>query len=77
MAKEDGDIPADPGSQPAGRVDPLALTVAQAAKILSAVGGGRVTEEMIRRHIAEGAPTTPDGRINLVNYAAWLNKTAD
>ena len=70
MSKENDDISA-------GRIDPLAMTVAQAAKVLSAVGGGRVTEDMLRRHIAEGAPTTPDGRINLVNYAAWLNMTAD
>jgi len=56
-----------------GRMDPAALTVAQAAKVLSAVGLGPVTEDMLRRHIAAGAPTSPDGRINLVHYAAWLN----
>ena len=55
-------------------VDPAALTVAQAAKVLSAVGNGPVTEDMLRRHIAAGAPTTAAGRINLVHYAAWLNK---
>jgi len=49
------------------------MTVAQAAKVLSAVGVGTVTEELIRRHIASGAPATADGRINLVHYAAWLN----
>ncbi|MBI5725784.1 MAG: hypothetical protein HZA50_17625 [Planctomycetes bacterium] len=59
---------------PPDRVDPLAMTIAQAAKVLSAVGGGTVTEELLRRHITEGAPVTSDGRINLVHYAAWLNK---
>ena len=76
MAKEKRDIPAAPDGPPADRVDPLAMTVAQAAKILSAVGVGRVTEDMIRRHIAAGAPTAADGRINLVHYAAWLNARA-
>jgi len=33
-----------------------------------------VTEELIRRHVAAGAPATADGRINLVQYAAWLNQ---
>ena len=60
-----------------GPINPAALTVAQAAKILSAVGNGPVTEEMIRGHIAAGAPKTADGRINLVHYAAWLNKDGD
>ena len=69
-----GEKPAPPAP---GRIDPAALTVAQAAKVLSAVGNGPVTEEMIRRHIAAGAPTTSDGRINLVHYAAWLNKDSD
>jgi hypothetical protein len=79
-------IPADPGGEklaPAdgpsapgatGAVNPAALTVTQAAKVLSAVGNGPVTEDMLLRHIAAGAPTTADGRINLVHYAAWLNK---
>jgi folate-binding Fe-S cluster repair protein YgfZ len=50
------------------------MTVAQAGKVLSAVGVGAVTEEMLHRHIAAGAPTTTDGRINLVHYGAWLNQ---
>lgn len=68
------DVPA-PGDQEA--VNPAALTVAQAAKVLSAVGNGPVSEEAIRRHIAAGAPTTADGRLNLVHYAAWLNRDGD
>ena len=69
------DVPA-PVPAPAvnGQVNPLAMSVAQAAKVLSAVGVGTVTEDMIRRHVAAGAPATVDGRINLVHYAAWLNQ---
>jgi len=77
--EKDVQISADSGGEkpaPAapGRIDPAAMTPAQAAKVLSAVGNGPVTEDMLRRHIAAGAPTTADGRINLVHYAAWLNK---
>ena len=49
-----------------------ALTVAQAAKVLSAAGGRRITEEMLRADIEAGAPVNPDGRLNLVHYTAWL-----
>jgi hypothetical protein len=62
--------PAAPVS--AGAINPAALTVEQAARILTAVGGRWTTEETIRRHLEEGAPTTADGRINLVHYMAWL-----
>lgn len=57
----------------ADRIDPLAMTLAQTAKVLSAVGVGTVSQELLQRHIAAGAPATSDGRINLVHYAAWLN----
>ena len=49
-----------------------ALTVGQAAKVLSAAGGRRITEEMLRADIDVGAPVNPDGTINLLYYAAWL-----
>ncbi len=49
-----------------------ALTPAQTARILAAAGGRRITEAMVRADIAAGAPTNPDGAINLVHYAAWL-----
>ena len=65
MSEDSSDIPAD-------RIDPLAMTVAQAAKVLSAVSGERIAEDMIRADIKAGAPTTADGRLNLVYYAAWL-----
>ena len=51
-----------------------ALTADQIAKILSSAGGRRISEEMIRADIENGAPTNADGTINLVNYAAWIVK---
>ena len=57
-----------------GRVDPTALPIAHAARMLSAAGGQRVTAEMIQADLDAGAPTNADGTINLVQYAAWLVK---
>jgi len=51
-----------------GAVNPAALTIAHLARMLA------VPEETIRRHLAAGAPASADGRVNLVHYAAWLNK---
>ena len=48
------------------------LPLADVAALLSRVGGKPVTAEMIREDIAAGAPTNPDGTMNLVHYAAWL-----
>jgi hypothetical protein len=48
------------------------LTVGQAAKVLSAAGGRRITEEELRADIDAGAPVNSDGTINLVHYTAWL-----
>ena len=51
-------------------LDPTALTLEQAAKLL---GVGR---EMLEADLAAGAPTNADGTINLVHFAAWLNRQA-
>ena len=59
---------------PDTKINPLAMTVADAAKILSAVGVGQVSEAVLRKHIAAGAPRNADGSISIVNYAAWLNE---
>ena len=55
-----------------GAVNPAALTVEQASRLLTAVGGNCTTAETIRRHVERGAPTASDGCINLVRYIAWL-----
>ena len=48
-------------------VNPASATVEQLAKALG------VSAEGIRRHVADGVPTDAGGRVNLVQYAAWLN----
>ncbi|MBM4020140.1 MAG: helix-turn-helix domain-containing protein [Planctomycetes bacterium] len=47
---------------------PAALTVADVARLLG------VPVEVVQKHLAEGAPHAADGSMNLVHYAAWLNK---
>ena len=51
-----------------GQVNPAALTVEQLARMLA------VPAEKVRDHVAVGAPVAADGTINLVHYAAWLNR---
>jgi len=55
-------------------LNPMAMRVADAARLLSRAGGQRITEARLRADIDAGAPTNPDGTINLVHYAAWLVK---
>ena len=56
------------GPQADGAVNPAALTVEQLARMLGVPAG------KVRDHVAAGAPTGPGGTINLVHYAAWLNR---
>lgn len=56
-------------------LNPAALSVADAARVLSRAGGFHVSEEMLRADIDAGAPTNAGsggGTVNLVHYAAWL-----
>ena len=53
-------------------LNPLAMTIADLARMLSAVGGKRVTPEQIMADVEAGAPCLPDGRMNLIYYCAWL-----
>ena len=64
-----GDVPTE-NTKPT--LNPTALHVADAARLLSAAGGQRVTAEMIQADVDAGVPTNSDGTINLVHYAAWL-----
>jgi hypothetical protein len=48
------------------------MAFADAAKLLTAVGGSAVTEEMLHEDVGLGAPSNPDGTLNIVHYAAWL-----
>ena len=55
-------------------MNPQALSVDNAARVLSAAGRRVISPDMIREDLAAGAPTNPDGTINLVHYTAWLAK---
>ncbi len=70
MTKEHGKTARQPD------VTPMALTVAQVAKVLSAAGGRMVSEDMIRADLDAGAPVNGDGTINLIHFTAWLAKAA-
>lgn len=56
------------------RLNPSAMSVTDAARVLARIGGQTVTEEMLRADIDAGAPSNRDDTINLVHYAAWLVK---
>jgi hypothetical protein len=55
-------------------LNPTALALADAAKLLTKLGGQAVTEAMLHADIEAGAPTNANGTLNLVHYAAWLVK---
>ena len=55
-----------------GGMNPQALRLDDAARVLSAVSPRPVTMEMLQADIDAGAPTNVDRTINLVHYAAWL-----
>jgi hypothetical protein len=57
-------------------LSPTSLTVADAAQLLTKVGGRPVTTAMLEADLAAGAPANADGSINLVHYAAWLVREA-
>jgi hypothetical protein len=57
-------------------LNPSALAIADAARLLSAAGKEQITVEMIQADLEAGAPANGDGTINLVHYAAWLVREA-
>ena len=48
------------------------LPIADAARVLATASGERITMEMLGLDIRAGAPTNPDGTLNLITYGAWL-----
>jgi hypothetical protein len=58
--------PVKTGEVGEGILNPAALTVDQAARMLDLPG------ETIRQHVEQGLPTDAGGRISLVVYVAWL-----
>jgi hypothetical protein len=53
-------------------LNPLAVPIADAVRLLSRLGGKPINEATLRADIDSGAPVNPDGTLNLVEYAAWL-----
>jgi len=51
-----------------------ALTLNDAATVLGRASGRSVTIDVLRTHVRAGAPTNPDGTLNMIAYAAWLVK---
>lgn len=62
----------NPEGRQGGPLNPQALRLGDLARILSASGPRPVTVEMLQADIGDGAPTNPDGTMNLVEYARWL-----
>lgn len=62
----------EPTPSPRPALSPTAISLADAAALLTRAGGEPVTVEMLEADVAAGAPANPDGTLNLVNYAAWL-----
>jgi len=60
-----------PNSQ---QLNPAALTAAEAARLLTAASGRPVGAEVVQAAIDAGAPVLADGRLNLVELMAWLEK---
>lgn len=54
------------------RINPLALPIPDAARVLSKAGGRVIRADQIDADVAAGAPHNDDGTINLITYAAWL-----
>jgi hypothetical protein len=69
-----GGQPVPDGQPSRAALNPTALSVEHAARVLATVGRQSISEAMIELDIAEGAPTNADGTLNLVHYAAWLVK---
>jgi hypothetical protein len=53
-------------------LNPLAVPIADAVRLLSRLGNKPLGEAKIRADIESGAPVNSDGTLNLVEYAAWL-----
>ena len=57
---------------PKQSLNPTALALDDAARLLTTLAKHPITTEMLRADIAVGAPLGADGTLNLVDYCAWL-----
>jgi len=55
-------------------LNPLAVPITDAVRLLSRLGGKPISEATILADIEAGAPANADGTLNLVEFAAWLVK---
>lgn len=55
-------------------LNPSALSIDDAARVLTAAGNVRIAPELIAADVDSGAPVNADGTLNLAHYAAWLVK---
>lgn len=53
-------------------ISPTAIPLADAARLLSKIGGQPVSPGMLQTDLEFGAPANPNGTLNLLHYAAWL-----
>ena len=72
----DENSPQIPPPPPGGPINPSAMTVQEAAKLFSAAGRA-VSVEMVQAAVDAGVPVGADGRINLVEMMAFLEKNLD
>jgi hypothetical protein len=54
------------------QISPLALSIEDAAQVLSRSGAPGTTVDTLQADLAAGAPQNPDGTINLIHFGAWL-----
>jgi len=52
-------------------LNPNSLSLQAAAHLLSRAGNREITVDCLEADLAAGAPTNPDGTLNLVHYTAW------
>ena len=50
------------------------LSAAELAELLRKAGSSSVSMERISRLLESGAPSNPDGTIDLVHFSAWMVK---
>ena len=65
----------DPAATPTpGGKNPMALSLADLAAMLSRFSTEPLTEDMLEDDVADGCPTNPDGTMNVVQFSAWMVK---
>ena len=69
MVKDEAQQPLN--DQQKAALNPAAMPINELARMLG------LPEKTLRDHIDEGAPANPDGTMNLVHYAAWLNQSRE